>query len=186
MDSSASHSNTDPSHRQILPLPQIWIGYLFGLATIIAEYVAVSRHPEMAKGERVIPPLYLFLLIFVGIVYWLVCVHRFHVILQQVPGWKHPISPGRAVGYHFIPVFYLYWMFKWPKEIAGFVNSRFPQPLMRPYTAGVMMLTAFLVGPLFDPGLALILLFVSISYVSACLRRALASPPPTRVPPPFA
>lgn len=186
MDFSPSGSNADPSHPQNLPrLPQIWIGYLLGFAAIIAEYVAVSNHPEIGKGERVIPPLYLFLLLFVSIVYWLVCVHRFHTILQHVPGWKHPISPGRAVGYHFIPIFYLYWMFKWPKEIARFVNSRFPQPLMKPYLPGGMMLAAFLVGPLLDAGLALIVLFVSISYVSGCLRRALASPPPN-VPPPLA
>lgn len=184
MDFSPSGSNADPSPTQKLPpFPQIWIGYLLGLGAIVAEDIAVSHYPEIARGERVIPPLYLFLLLFVGIVYWLVCVHRFHVILQHVPGWKHPISPARAVGFHFIPIFYLYWMFKWPKEIARFVNSRFPQPLMRPYMPGVMMLAAFLVGPLFDAGLALILLFVSIAYVSACLRRALASPPPSVLPP---
>jgi len=29
-------------------LPMIWIGYLLGVATIIAEFVAVSLHPELA------------------------------------------------------------------------------------------------------------------------------------------
>jgi hypothetical protein len=110
-------------------------------------------------------------------------VHRLHVILKLVPGWKHPISPGRAVGFHFIPIYYLYWMFKWPIGIARFVNSRFSQPLMRPYVAGVMMLAAFLIGALLDPGLALILLFAAISYISACMRRALASLPPGSAPP---
>ncbi|HEY4906666.1 MAG TPA: hypothetical protein VIH74_04395, partial [Candidatus Acidoferrum sp.] len=46
-------------------LPMIWIGYLLGVATIIAEFVAVSLHPELAK-EAGIPPLYLFLVSFVG------------------------------------------------------------------------------------------------------------------------
>lgn len=187
MDYLPRGPSTEPSYRQNLPpLPQIWIGYILAFAAIAAEYIAASQHPEIAKGERVIAPLYLFLLIFVGMVYWLVCVHRLHVILKNVASWKHPISPGRAVGYHFIPVFYLYWMFKWPLEIARFVNSRFSQPLMRPYLPGVMMLAAFLIGALLDPALALILLFVATSYISACMRRALAWQPPASVPPPTA
>ena len=187
MDFLPNGQSTEPSYPQNSPpMPQLWIGYLLGFAAIVAEYVAASLHPEIAKGERVIAPLYLFLLIFVGTVYWLVCVHRLHVILKHLPGWKHPISPGRAVGYHFIPIFYLYWMFKWPLEIARFVNSRFARPLMRPYMAGGMMLAAFLIGALLDPGLALILLFVAISYISACMRRALASLAPPGCSPPFA
>ena len=48
------------------PLPQVWIGYLLGVATIVAEIVAVELHPELAKGGLTIPPLYLFLSAFVG------------------------------------------------------------------------------------------------------------------------
>jgi len=177
MDFPRRDRNAQPSHpRSLPPFPQLWIGYLFGIATVIAEFIALSRHPEMAKGDAVIPPLYLFLVIFVGLVYWLVCVYRFHVILQHVPGWKHPISPARAVGFHFIPVYYLYWIFKWPKEIAVFVNWRFRQPVMKPYLTGFMILAAFFTGPLLDPGLGLMLLFFATSYISACLRRAFAFP----------
>ncbi|MGB6596085.1 MAG: hypothetical protein WBE70_03090, partial [Candidatus Acidiferrum sp.] len=61
------------------PLPQLWVGYLLGLATIVAEFVAASLHPELAKADFAIPPLYLFLVMFVGGVYWLVCVYRYHV-----------------------------------------------------------------------------------------------------------
>ena len=85
-------------------LPQIWIGYVLGVATIIAEFVAASLHPELAK-EGGIPPLYLFLVSFVGGVYWFVCVYRYHVVLAHAPEWKHPISPARAVGFHFIPFY---------------------------------------------------------------------------------
>src|SRR6266436_2230439 len=65
------NSNEESPVAQIPPgqlphLPQIWIGYLLGIATLAAEFVAVSFHPELAKGEDAIPPLYLFLAIFVG------------------------------------------------------------------------------------------------------------------------
>lgn len=156
-------------------LPMIWIGYLLGVATIIAEFVAVSLHPELAK-EAGIPPLYLFLVSFVGGVYWFVCIYRYHVILKMMPGWKHPISPARAVGFHFIPIYNLYWIFKWPKEIAKFVNERLRAPVMKPVAVGVAVVGA-LVLRLFDPGFGLMLLFFSMSYISECLRRAFAAPP---------
>jgi hypothetical protein len=155
-------------------LPLIWIGYLLGIATIVAEFVALSLHPELAK-EGGIPPLYLFLVSFVGGVYWLVCVYGYHVVMAQVPGWKHPISPAKAVGFHFIPFYNLYWVFKWPQEIARFVNGRLQQPVMKPVAVGVAVLAALILRIL-DPGFGLILLFFPMSYLSECLRRAFAAP----------
>ena len=160
---------------KLAQLPLIWIGYLLGTATIIAEFVALSRHPELAK-EGGIPPLYLFLVSFVGGVYWFVCVYRYHVVLAEAPGWKHPISPARAVGFHFIPLYNLYWVFKWPQEIAKFVNQRLRQPVMKPVAVGVAVLAALLLRIL-DPGFGLILLFFPMSYISECLRRAFAASP---------
>jgi hypothetical protein len=155
-------------------LPLIWIGYLLGIATIIAEFVALSLHPDLAK-EGGIPPLYLFLVSFVGGVYWLVCVYGYHVVMAQVPGWKHPISPARAVGFHFIPFYNLYWVFKWPREIAKFVNGRLHQPVMKPVAIGLAVLAALILRIL-DPGFGLLLLFFPMSYLSECLRRAFAAP----------
>jgi hypothetical protein len=160
-------------------LPRVWIGYLLGLATTIAETAAFTLHPELAK-QGGIPPLYLFLPIFVGGVYWLVCVYEYHVLMAHMPGWKHPISPARAVGFHFIPLFNFYWVFKWPQEIAAFVNWRMHRPMMKPQWVGLAVLLAFLVRFLLDPGLGLILLFVAFSYVSECLRRAMSAPPVSR------
>jgi len=155
-------------------LPMIWIGYLLGVATIIAEFVAVSLHPELAKAGG-IPPLYLFLVSFVGGVYWFVCIYRYHVILKLVPGWKHPISPARAVGFHFIPFYNLYWVFKWPIEIARFVNFRLRAKIMKPTPVGIAVLGALILRIL-DPGFGLVLLFFPLTYVSECMRRALAAP----------
>ena len=163
---------------QVPPLPQLWIGYLLGFATVLAELfeAPVNTSATSITGFP-IPNVYLFLLIFVGFIYWLVCVYRYHVILRHVPGWKHAISPARAVGFHFIPFYNLYWVFKWPQEIARFVNWRFGQPVMKPQMVGLMVFGAFVMRFLFDPGLGLILLFLAASYVSGCLRRALALPP---------
>ena len=115
MDDSPGESsaeNIQPG--RLPPLPQLWIGYLIGLANIVAEFVYTSLHPEMVKEEFPIPPLYLFLLIFVGWVYWLVCVYRYHEIMQRVPGWKHPISSGAGSRFTstVLPGYNLYWFFQ--------------------------------------------------------------------------
>lgn len=185
MDVSPAGLPADHMQPANLPqLPQLWIGYLLGFATIISELVDASLHsPNPVSTEIPIPNLYLFLLMFVGGVYWLVCVYRYHVVMQHVPGWKHPISPARAVGFHFIPIYNFYWVFKWPQEIARFVNWRFGQPVMKPQIAGLMVFAAFVTRFLFDPGLGLILLFLAASYVSGCLRRAFALPPTPPVSP---
>lgn len=163
---------------ELPPLPRLWVGYLLALATIVGEFVDASLHPsDAAITEIRIPNLYLFLLLFLGWVYWLVCVYRYHEVMQGVPGWKHPISPARAVGFHFIPVYNLYWFSKWPEEIARFVNVRFGQPVLRTKVIGLMFFAAYLLRILFDPGLGLFLLFLAASYISGCLRRAFALPP---------
>ena len=190
MDSPGAETQLQPQGSLPLPpLPQIWIGYLMALATVISEIVAVSLHPELAQGGEIIPPLYLFLAVFVGGVYWLVCVYQYHVLMNRIPGWQHPISPGRAVGFHFLPFYNFYWVFKWPQEIAKFVNISLRRPLMKPEWVGVAVFAAFVVRFVFDPGLGLLLLFVAASYVSACLRLALpafgAPPPASEGPPPF-
>ena len=164
-----------PMQKAILPmLPHVWIGYLFGLATTVAEVVSLDGQPDLAKGQFVIPPLYVFLPSFVGIVYWLVCVHRIHLVLNHIPGWTHPISPARAAGFHLIPIYNLYWIFKWPREVARFVNDQLQLPLMKPVTVGITLLLAMVLR-YFDPGPGLILMFMPLSYVSKCMRTALAA-----------
>ena len=55
---------------------------------------------------------------------------------------------------------------------------------MRPTPVGVAVLAA-LVLRIFDPGFGLILLFFPLTYISECMRRALAAPTFTPPPPPI-
>jgi len=156
-------------------LPKIWIGYALCLATFVAEGVFVAYHPELSAGQLVIPPLPLFLLGFVSFVYWLVCVHQLHVVLAHVPGWRHPVSPARAVWFHFIPVYSLYWLYKWPSEAAGFVNWKLQATAVKPRNSGILVLASYIFCVLLGPG-GLFLLFLSLSHLTNWVRRALLTP----------
>ena len=159
------------------PFPRIWVGYLLGFATVIAEIAAVTLHPELAKEPLTIPPLYLFLANFISLVYWLVCVYEFHVVLMQASAGTYPIKPVRAAWFHLIPVYSLYWVFKWPRELARFVNGRLGTPLMNPGRTGFAVLVAFIVFLVLSHGFGIIALFWTASYLSRCLRYALSARP---------
>src|SRR5262249_35832611 len=103
-------------------MPKLWIGYLLAAATFIGETIAVSRNPDLLKSTGfVVPPLEFFLPAFAARAYWFVCIYRYHKILAAVPRYIHPISAAKAVGFHFIPIFNLFWIFSWPSAIADFV-----------------------------------------------------------------
>jgi hypothetical protein len=160
----------------IARLPKIWIGYLLAFATLLGEVVAVARNPELAKGGDISAiPLEIYLPTFVAVVYWLVCVHRYHVVLANVPGRKHPISPARAVWFHFIPIYVVYWVFRWPAAIADFVNQRLHASVMNKWTVGTMFFASLLCRLFVDSALSVAILFFGCTYISGFLQRALAA-----------
>jgi len=154
-------------------MPKLWIGYLLAAASLLGETIAVSRHPDFFKGNGfMVPPLEMFLPVFITRVYWFVCVYRIHKVLAAVPGYIHPVSPAKAVGFHFIPVFQLYWVFHWPMAIAKFVNDRFGAQIMRGWIVGLGIFVAFL-WSLAEPATGSVLLFTVTAYPAALLKRAL-------------
>ena len=184
MDWAGGESQEQQAEPGALPqFPRIWIGYLLGVATLIAEIVAVTLHPELAKEPLTIPPLYLFLANFISLVYWLVCVYEIHVVLMQASAGTYAIKPLRAAWFHLIPLFSLYWVFKWPRELARFVNSRLGTPLMRPGRTGFAVLVAFAVFLVLSHGIGILALFWAASYLSRCLRYALSARPASPVGP---
>jgi len=167
----------------LLPMPKLWIGYALAAVTFAGEMIAIARHPELldaadSSKDAVfsVPPLEVFLPLFVSYVFWMVCIQRYHKILAAIPGYKHPISPAKAVGFHFIPFFWLVWIFIWPREIAKFVNARFNASLMRGWVFGVGVIGAMLCQIFLDPGMGIALLFMSTAYVGGFLSRALTKP----------
>jgi len=176
MDWSGGESQGQQPEPGALPqFPRIWIGYLLGVATLIAEIVAVTLHPELAKEPLTIPPVYLFLLNFVSLVYWLVCVYEFHVVLMQASAGSYAIKPLRAAWFHLIPIYSLYWVFKWPRELAWFVNGRLGTSLMGPNRTGLAVFMAFAVFLVLSHGIGMMALFWAASYLSRCLRYALSA-----------
>jgi hypothetical protein len=122
------------------------------------------------------------LIILVAWVYWLYCVYAFHKVLADVPGWTHPTTPGKAVGFHFIPIYNLFWLVKWPSQVADFVNSRTHGRRMSRWLPG----TLILIGVAFrfvEAGLGTGLIFMVGVYLSRNIKQALLTPSAPPPPP---
>ena len=115
-------------------LPGIWPGYLFTLVTfflsvgavpIIDDLIINGKFPSVAEVPIAIPIFILFIIFsFISVFYWFRSVYRFHLVLKQISNNTYPISPWQALFFHFIPVFWYYWIFRWSREITLFLNDK--------------------------------------------------------------
>jgi hypothetical protein len=67
--SGGESQEQQPQPGALPPFPRIWIGYLLGVATLIAEMIFVEMHPELTKEALLVPPLYLFLAKFISMIF---------------------------------------------------------------------------------------------------------------------
>jgi hypothetical protein len=149
-------------------LPHLWIGFAMAALFLVAEFVvAVRKDLDWV----------LIVVTLIAWFYWLFCVYKFHDVMENIPGWEHPISSNRAVAMHFIPLYNFYWVFKWPKEVATFVNWRTQSQSMKGRLVGLAVLLAVLVFRSLDGFIGLLILFGCGVYISRCITKALGSPP---------
>ncbi|MCD6347502.1 MAG: hypothetical protein J7L96_08805, partial [Bacteroidales bacterium] len=99
--------------------PNLWIG--IGLASI--DILVLSAALAFDKATDI--PLFAAsgVLFFLTYVYWLVCIYKIHSLLRQHTKGKYPITPGQAVGLGFLPIYNLYWMFRWTNQLIAYVND---------------------------------------------------------------
>ena len=161
-------------------LPWIWFGFIFCFTFFVVEVLFVVMSLE-EKG--ISAPLTLIWL--AGWIYWLICVRRIHLILEELTRGRYPISPGEAALKHIIPFYNLVWIFKWPAEFSNYLNSRGRVKIVSGYLIGALLLFAFLARFL-DGGFGLGLLFAVTIFIGAKLKghvAAMKGVDPAKLPP---
>ena len=132
-------------------LPKVWIGYLIALALFILGTAWGFVDPA---SEEIF--LLFRLVLSGGVLYYLFCVYRIHTVIANATFFSYPITPLKAVGFHFIPFYNLYWVLIWPNKIAEVVNQKLASEEMRYWVPGLFLL----VGVIFlkiDSGIGLAL-----------------------------
>ena len=150
--------------------PRVWIGFMFVAAFLTLEVGLVFIGVEESEEERWIALLQLIVL--AGWIYWLVCLHRIHKILNELSGYRYPYSPAEVVGLHFIPGYNFYWIFKWPLELARYINKRERVRMIPGGVIGTMILLGMLLGrSAGGGGIGLAVIFGVTMYISNTIKR---------------
>jgi hypothetical protein len=163
-------------------LPDLRFGFGLAILLFVLE-IAWGVQRELARGKPDSQEAggYAAALTLIGAIvstaYVLQCISTYHHVLSQVEGWSHPVSPKRAVRFHFIPIFNLYWDFKWPNELARFVNWRMQSHRMSGTLVGALVLLGFLIAGFFDISIGLVVIVSAFAYISRCMRDAFAARP---------
>ena len=152
-----------------LNFPNLAVGYVLAAVLFLIRFGIFGAS---TSGLRGVLALTTSLLALGGYVYWCICIYQIHKILWNMADNVYPISPGRAVGFTFIPFYNLYWMFKWPSEIIHFVRSRSDIKTWAAGVPGILLLLAT-IAPWIVGGLGFLLSFVALSYLVHILKQSL-------------
>ena len=150
----------------------MWVGFLIAAILIVLELaaggllgwakVAGSSNPKVPSITGLVIAIWV---IYVGgYVYWLWSIYRIHKILAEASNSTYPVTPRKAVGFQFIPIYNLVWNFNWPRRIAQFVNARTTGTRMNGIWFGVVLLLAWILGSI-DQGLQILVLFGAGTYL---------------------
>jgi hypothetical protein len=146
--------------------PKVWIGFIFALGFLISEFVEIMMGIESPFGPFTTP------ISLAGMIYWLFCVQRFHQILNALTIDGYSISPGKSVGFHFIPIFNCYWIFKWPYELSKYINSLGKVKMISGVLLGIMFFFSLLFNRV-DASIGLACFFGVSAYINRKLKKQL-------------
>lgn len=107
-----------------------------------------------------------------GFGFYLYAVQRLHALLRESTGGRYPISPGKAVGMHFVPILGFFWPFTWGGQLSRFAERNGRGREIDRYVPGVLFLAAYLSG-YWDGVLRLLLLFATVAYTQLRLARSM-------------
>lgn len=173
LNGAATSPTSTYSMEPVSPLRRMWIGFLLAFAFLAGEVI------ETVQGNPTGIGMFTGIAGLAGWIYWLSCVQRFHTILNQISRHvegepTYPIKPGQAVKYHFIPFYNFVWIFKWPRELALYLETQTSVKILSGGLLGLLILVSLMVSRLFDGFVGLTMVFTLGAYISRRLREAVA------------
>jgi hypothetical protein len=158
---------------EIPKAPIVWVGFIFALTFLVGESVQPIYGWFFGWfGGRfgvITYPMGI-----VGTWYWLFCIHRFHQILDALTIDEYVISPGKAVGFHFIPFYNFYWIFKWPIELSNFINGLGNVTMVNGSFIGLLLLISFSLSNLIDGAIGLTCIFLIGLYINSKIKKQIS------------
>lgn len=103
---------------------------------------------------------------------WLTLVHKVHTDVRNLTGGGYDISPGKAVGFSFIPGFSAFWVVYMPSRLAGELNRQLGR-IGRSASPGPVVALQVASIPLgvFVPALAAVMYSISMLRIQGALNQ---------------
>lgn len=161
-----------PISLKSLNFPKIWPGYIMALVFLILDVVIVMS-PQRDKQTLALLAIPLGI---IGLVYWCIAVYKIHKSVWIMADDCYPISPAKAVGFGFLPIYNIYWVFKWPSEVINFINTRDKSKRLKRWLPGLILLFSVVAGRI-DGTLWFIMNFSVLTYLIKNLERSLTAQP---------
>ena len=125
-------------------VPKFFIAYFIILIFFIVEVyeggVLYSLNQEGIQSTT------LFLVYNIGLLSWFLLIYQIHKYLKYISCSKYPISGGKVVVLSLVSGFNFYWFFKWPYEMAQFVNEHSNYKIKFKFIPGFIFIVGFFVG----------------------------------------
>ena len=131
-------SSVEDASVRVSPLPKIWIGFI--LAALLVLYQLFSDFLPAMFRTRYGHPGGAYLIYLTAIAYWLFCVYRFHLVLEETTHSQYPIAPKSAAAFYLVPVYNFYWIFKWPSELVKYMNHKGRVQMTNGWVLGILLL----------------------------------------------
>ena len=148
-----------------IKLPKVWFGFVICAAFLIVGVIELDEASTL-YGWRAS-----FWISISAIVYWLYCVYGMNRAVRDASDGKHPIIPSQSVTFHFIPIFNLYWIFRWTNAIGEFLRDN-SQTYLRG-EGGCYILVCFVISKEWDPFLGMISFFIFGLYFNRKIKKAI-------------
>lgn len=102
---------------------------------------AKARTTDISPPNPMVP--YCLAINFAGWAFWLYCIYRTHRSLGEATNKAYPIMPAKAVWGHLIPLYNLFWVFRWTSVLAGHLNEAMNRKKGK-WWPGILLCIAFL------------------------------------------
>jgi len=153
-----------------LKFPKIRPGYMMGSVYLIFEILKIIIGPMVAVTIALVA------IMLMGLLYWCISLHKLHQNILKMADNQYPISAAQAVGFQFIPFYNFYWIFKWPKEVIDFINTRDKSRRLNTWLPGLVLLLSSMLS-FFIGAIGFIGSFSVLWYLINSLKRSLAVQP---------
>jgi len=142
-----------------------WIGSAFALLYYLGYLYSIIPIRSINPFYGTVSIFILYISSVGGGIYWLFHVYKTHKILRIASYGQYSISPGKAVGYHFIPFFNILWPFIFLTRLTKFISSKCGVSMLPGWFLALTIFVSFhmsrLVGSLVDIGIPVGIIGVS-------------------------